>query len=127
MNFISIILFGLVFCVLQRETDAISCYVCVRGSEGCGTSFRTWGSGVATSNVTNAAYCTKIVSTVNLNSISRAYVPNAGTCVEGASTSDGTNSYLYCCTTDFCNKSSISKGNVFFGMLSIMIAMFLFK
>ncbi|CAF1093116.1 unnamed protein product [Adineta ricciae] len=124
MHLVSIVLFGLVLFDLQQQIDAISCYVCGRGSEGCGTSFRSWGSGVATSAVTNAVACTKIVSTVNSNSILRSYVGKTGTCTEGANNDDGTNSYQYCCTTDYCNKGSIGKGNILSGIFSISLAMF---
>ncbi|CAF1247851.1 unnamed protein product [Rotaria sp. Silwood1] len=74
MNSITIALYCLIFLVVQQGIDAINCYACTMGTDGCGPSFNTKGSGViTTTSNTSAVYCSKSVVTSNTNAISRSF------------------------------------------------------
>ncbi|CAF0936250.1 unnamed protein product [Rotaria sordida] len=84
MNSIIIALYCLIFLVVQQRINAINCYSCVMGTDGCGPSFNTQGSGViTTTSNTSAVYCTKTVVTSNTNAITRHYLAT-GLCTEGS-------------------------------------------
>jgi hypothetical protein len=45
--------------VMQQRLDALTCYICDRGSDGCGPSLLTTGRGVVTtSSSINPTCCT---------------------------------------------------------------------
>ncbi|CAF0998591.1 unnamed protein product [Rotaria sordida] len=84
MNSIIIALYCLIFLVVQQRINAINCYSCGMGTDGCGPSFNTQGSGViTTTSNTSAVYCTKTVVTSNTNAITRSYL-TTGLCTEGS-------------------------------------------
>ncbi|CAF1046814.1 unnamed protein product [Rotaria sordida] len=68
MNSIIIALYCLIFLVVQQRINAINCYYCGMGTDGCGPSFNTQGSGViTTTSNTSAVYCTKTKYVVKEN------------------------------------------------------------
>ncbi|CAF1014672.1 unnamed protein product [Rotaria sordida] len=58
--------------VVQHNTFGLTCHVCARGSDGCGTSFNSKGAGVYQLTGTSTTYCAKIVAASNTNAITRA-------------------------------------------------------
>jgi hypothetical protein len=40
------------------RTDAIDCYVCLLGTDGCGPSFKKTGAGVVSTSDSSAGHCT---------------------------------------------------------------------
>ncbi|CAF3420292.1 unnamed protein product, partial [Rotaria sp. Silwood2] len=79
---------------VQQGIDAINCYSCGMGTDGCGPSFNTKGSGViTTTSNTSATFCSKTVVTSNTNAILRSY-GTSGTCTEGSSLTNGVPYYL---------------------------------
>lgn len=43
--------------VIQQGINAIKCYTCAVGSDGCGPSFKSTGSGVIPGSNSTATYC----------------------------------------------------------------------
>ncbi|CAF1086348.1 unnamed protein product [Rotaria sordida] len=58
--------------IVQRNTFGLNCYTCGVGTDGCGTSFNSKGSGVMQVSATLNTYCAKTVWASNTNSIARA-------------------------------------------------------
>jgi hypothetical protein len=58
MNLITIVFLWLIFLSKQQEIDALNCYFCHIGTDGCGPSFRKTGSGVIPVINSTSTYCT---------------------------------------------------------------------
>jgi hypothetical protein len=46
------------YLVVQQGIDAINCYICDPGTDGCGTSFKATGAGVVPTSDSSPVYCT---------------------------------------------------------------------
>lgn len=44
--------------MVQKKTEAINCYMCDPGTDGCGASFKKTGGGVLATSNSNGMNCT---------------------------------------------------------------------